>query len=119
MARAKDAVGRYGERVAVSYLVGRGMHLVERNWRCAEGEIDAVLRDGAALVFCEVKTRRNARYGQPYEAVGHRKIARIRRLAARWLAERGMHAREVRFDVVSVTPQPSGAAHVEHLKGVF
>lgn len=119
MARAKDAVGAYGERVAVEYLIQRGMRLIERNWRCSAGEIDAVLRDGEALVFCEVKTRRGVGYGQPYEAVGYRKIARLRRLASMWMAQRETHAREVRFDVVSVLPQMSGAAQVEHLRGAF
>ena len=119
MARAKDAVGAYGERVAVDYLVKHGMRLVERNWRCATGEIDAVLTDGETLVFCEVKTRRGDVFGQPYEAVGWRKVARLRRLASMWMAQRETHAREVRFDVVSVVPQRSGPARVEHLKGAF
>lgn len=119
MAIAKDAVGAYGERVAVDFLVKQGMRLIERNWRCSTGEIDAVLRDGETLVFCEVKTRRSTEYGQPYEAVGRRKIARLRRLAAIWMAERGTRGHEVRFDVVSVLPQPAGAARVEHLRGAF
>src|SRR5262249_38672669 len=48
---AKDAVGRYGERVAVDYLTAQGMLLLDRNWRCSAGEIDAILRDGDTLVF--------------------------------------------------------------------
>ena len=65
MAKAKDALGAYGERVAVEYLVAQGMRLLERNWRCAAGEIDAVLQDDDTLVFCEVKTRRGIGFGQP------------------------------------------------------
>jgi putative endonuclease len=119
VAKAKDAVGAYGERVAVDYMVAQGMRVIERNWRCAAGEIDAVLRDGDTLVFCEVKTRRGIGFGQPYEAVGHRKMARLRRLASIWMTERNTHAVEVRFDVVSVLPQRSGAAAIEHLRGAF
>lgn len=118
MAKAKDAVGAYGERVAVDYLVRHGMRLLDRNWRCSAGEIDAVLLDGETLVFCEIKTRRGTAYGQPYEAVGYRKLARMRRLAAIWMTQRGTRAREVRFDVVSVLAQPAGAARVEHLRAV-
>ena len=120
MARAKDAVGAYGERVAVAHLVAEGMELIERNWRCARGEIDAVLRDGAdVVVFCEVKTRRSTRFGEPIEAIVGAKSRRLRKLAAMWLADRGVHAPEIRFDVVSVLPQPAGAARVEHLRGAF
>ena len=76
-------LGSYGERVAVQRLVGQGMVLVDRNWRCDLGEVDLVLRDGDVLVFCEVKTRSSAAYGHPLEAVGRAKGARLRRLAGR------------------------------------
>ena len=86
--RAKDAVGRYGEDVAARHLTEAGLVVLERNWRCREGEIDIVARDGDVLVVCEVKTRRSTTYGTPLEAVTYRKAARQRVLAARWLAER-------------------------------
>jgi putative endonuclease len=118
--RAKDAVGGYGERVAVAYLIERGLLLLDRNWRCPQGELDAVMRDsGDVLVFVEVKTRRGDRFGAPAEAVGRAKVARMRRLAAAWLAQSGIHPAEVRFDVVEVRPRPSGAADVTHLPGAF
>lgn len=119
MTRAKDAVGAYGERVAVSYLVDQGMSLLERNWRGTAGEIDIIARDGDALVFCEVKTRRRETFGTPAEAVVPAKVRRLRRLAAQWLSGRGLNSVEVRFDVVSVRPQRSGPATVEHLRGAF
>ena len=76
------SVGAYGERLAAQRLVGTGMVLLDRNWRCDAGEIDLVLRDGEVLVFCEVKTRSTAAYGHPLEAVTPAKAARLRRLAA-------------------------------------
>src|SRR4051794_22131031 len=119
MTQAKDAVGAYGERVALAHLIEQGMVVLDRNWRCRGGEIDLVLRDGPDLVFCEVKTRRGDRFGSPAEAVTARKVRRLRRLAAEWLAQAGLRVPTVRFDVVSVLPQRSGAARVEHLRGAF
>ena len=119
MTQAKDAVGAYGERVAVAHLLAQGMVVLDRNWRTAGGEIDIVLRDRDAVVFCEVKTRRGDRFGEPAEAVVAGKVRRLRRLAAQWLAASGVHPRHVRFDVVSVRPQPAGPARVEHLRGAF
>lgn len=116
---AKDAVGRYGERVAVDYLTGQGMRLLDRNWRCSAGEIDAVLSDGSVIVFAEVKTRRSDRYGTPADAVGYVKQTRLRRLATIWLAQSDVRSSEIRFDLVCVRPQSAGAADVEHLKGAF
>jgi putative endonuclease len=119
MTQAKDAVGAYGERVAIAHLVEQGMVVLDRNWRCRSGEIDIILRDGNDLVFCEVKTRRSLRFGAPAEAVVATKVRRLRQLAALWLAETGLRGKNIRFDVVSVLPQRTGPARVEHLRGAF
>ena len=114
----KDRVGSYGEQVAVNHLQRNGFVVLDRNWRCELGEIDIVARDGDCLVVVEVKTRRSERFGSPAEAVTPAKLGRLRRLTARWLADAGVHPPRVRIDVVSVRPQPSGAAQVEHLRAV-
>lgn len=117
--RAKDAVGRYGEDVAVRHLSDAGLEIVARNWRCAEGEIDIIARERGALVFCEVKTRRGTGYGLPAEAVTRRKADRLRRLAYLWLLEHPSGGADVRFDVIGVTRSGAGAAVVEHLRAAF
>lgn len=112
------AVGRYGERVAARWLAEQGMVVLDRNWRCRHGEIDLVLRDGDALVFCEVKTRSSTRFGHPLESVRADKGARLRRLAATWLHEHDVHACEVRIDLVGVLLGDPGPAEVAHVRGV-
>jgi putative endonuclease len=116
--RASDAVGRYGEQVAVEHLLAAGMQVLDRNWRCTAGEVDVVARDGGCLVVVEVKTRRSGVCGTGLEAVTPVKLARLRRLAAAWLAAHEASPRAVRIDVVSVLRPPRGSAHVEHLRGV-
>lgn len=117
--RAKDAVGRYGERVAVRHLLDAGFCVVERNWRCRDGELDVVAVDGDCLVAVEVRTRRSTAAGHPLESVTPLKVARLRRLVGRWLAEHpGGRWRDVRIDVVAVLCPPRGAAVVEHVRGV-
>lgn len=113
-----SSLGSYGERVAAQRLVDQGMVLVDRNWRCDLGEVDLVLRDGDVLVFCEVKTRSSTAFGHPLEAVGPAKGARLRRLAARWLAEHDVRPHDVRIDLVGVLLAERGAAEVEHVQGV-
>jgi putative endonuclease len=117
--RAKDGLGRYGEDVAARHLVEQGIIVLERNWRCDIGEIDIVGRDGDVLVVCEVKTRSGTGFGTPLEAVTRAKAARLRRLAARWLADHQGRPAHVRFDVVGVLAARSGAARVEHVRGVL
>ncbi|GAA1970592.1 YraN family protein [Isoptericola halotolerans] len=116
---AKDAVGRYGERVAARYLTGRGYEVIDRNWRGTRGELDLVTRHGDTLVVVEVKTRRGTGYGHPAEAVTRAKLDRIRRLTGEWLHTHGVPWLEVRVDVVAVVVARAGAARVEHLRGVL
>ncbi len=117
-AAQKVALGRYGERVAERVLVEAGMVVLDRNWRCPEGEIDLVLRDGPDLVLCEVKTRRDVSCGHPLEAVDVRKAERLMRLAARWIEARGIRPAGIRVDAVAVLRPRRGAAVVEHVRGL-
>ena len=115
---AQQALGAYGERVAEAHLVHAGMRLLERNWRCSEGELDLVLLDGAVLVVCEVKTRTGAGGPGPHEAVTPTKLARLQRLAERWQVEHDVRADDVRLDLVAVHHPRRGAARVEHVRGL-
>ncbi|WNV74461.1 YraN family protein [Geodermatophilus sp. DSM 44513] len=112
-------LGTHGERIAAAYLTDRGLRVLDRNWRCREGELDIVAREGDALVFCEVKTRRAVGFGHPAEAVGHAKQRRLRTLAQRWLAAHDEHAPDLRFDVVAVLVRAGRPALVTHLRAAF
>jgi putative endonuclease len=116
--RAKDGVGKYGERIAARHLADAGLTVVETNWRCELGEIDIVAIDGDTLVFCEVKTRSTLACGTPAEALTPAKVRRLWRLAARFLDERKLHPQNVRIDLVAVVRQRRGAALVEHVPGI-
>jgi putative endonuclease len=116
-----NAVGAYGERLAARYLVESGMQILDRNWRCSQGEIDIVALDDTCLVIVEVKTRRSLEFGSPVEAVSAVKAIRLRRLAGCWLTEhRSMvdAVGDVRIDVIGVLRPSRGPAQIEHLVAV-
>ena len=117
-AEHKRRLGAWGETVAARHLSRQGMILLDRNWRCEAGEIDLVLRDGRVLVVCEVKTRRTDAFGPPVAAVDAVKVARLRRLAARWLHAHQAQPDDVRIDVVGVLAPHDGEVEVEHVVGV-
>jgi putative endonuclease len=116
--RAKDILGREGEQAAVDYLTERGFRILDRNWRCADGEIDIVAVERRSFVVCEVKTRSGTRYGTPLEAVGRAKRSRLRRLAVQWLNAHGVRFDEIRIDVVGLLYEGSGGFTIEHVRGV-
>ncbi|MGW4893892.1 YraN family protein [Kitasatospora sp. NPDC004240] len=140
-------LGRYGEQVAARRLTEDGLRILDRNWRCVEGELDIVALDGDTLAVCEVKTRSERGFQTPSEAIDAAKAERLQRLAERWMAERWSHhfvrlaagatgadltgvtadpawtppppPGGVRIDLVAVINRIRGAASVDHLRGVI
>lgn len=102
MSDARRALGARGEELAARWYVERGYEIVDRNWRCRDGEIDIVAARGPVLVVCEVKTRTSDAFGSPASAVTPAKQRRLRRLAMAWLDQHGPGARRLRFDVAAV-----------------
>lgn len=96
----RQKTGSLGEGVACDALSRRGYDIVERNWRCAHGEVDIVARDGACWVFVEVKTLRGG--GLPEEGLTERKAERLVELAQIYLAEHGLDDVDWRIDLVAV-----------------
>jgi len=97
------SLGRRGERVAAGLLKSKGFEILSRDWRRGSGELDIVARDGAMLVFVEVKTKRAGSRSRPADNLSRGQISRIRRGAAKYLAAVGLDRETFyRFDLVEV-----------------
>lgn len=95
--------GRFGETCAARWYEANGFNVLGRNWRSRRGELDLIVGQGSLVVFVEVKARASARFGTGFDAVDHRKQARVRAVAGDWLASSpGRFYDELRFDVVDV-----------------
>jgi putative endonuclease len=125
---ARQRLGRDAEALVAARLERSGWRIVARNVRPKDvrGEIDLIAVDGAALVFVEVKARRTGSVPGPETpamAVGPRKRAKLRGLAAAWLRDRGYDVprhRDLRFDVVGLRIDVAGrVVEYEHLRGAF
>ncbi len=117
---AHNEAGRRAERDACKYLERRGLTLVERNYACACGEIDLIMRDRSTVVFVEVRYRRSRRYGSAAESVDWRKQGKLSATAARYLQEHPKAARQpCRFDVIALTGQGDETAHIDWIADAF
>ncbi len=115
---AKDDLGRRGEELAAQFLLAAGYSILDRNWRCATGEIDVVARDGGDTVFVEVKTRSSTAFGHPFEAITPRKLARMRRLAVAWTDANPYRRGMLRLDAIAVIAGAGTPPSIEHLKRI-
>lgn len=112
-------LGALGEQVAADHLRDLGLRILDRNWRCRHGELDIVAAaDDGTVVFVEVKTRSGDGFGGWEQAVTPRKLGRIRRLAAAWLAAQDVRWTHVRIDVIGVRTGRQRTPEVTHLPGV-
>lgn len=100
--RTRSDTARDGETLAAEYLARCGFRILERNFRFHHGEIDIVARDGACIVFVEVKSRASLRNGRPLHAVTRTKQLQIVRIARGWMHRRRAAGIRCRFDVVAV-----------------
>lgn len=97
--------GRYGEKVALEYLLKKGYVLVGQNYSIKipfKGEIDLIMRDGDRLVFVEVKYKYNDRLGVPEEMIDKRKISKIKRVAEIYIVLNKPKEEKFRIDAVCI-----------------
>ena len=95
--------GHAAEKAAVALLRSKGYKIVATNYRCAEGELDIIAKDGAELVFVEVRSRSSSRFGDAFDAVGPAKQRQVIRVAQAYLSREQPCFETSRFDVVGVT----------------
>ncbi len=94
--------GRRGERIACRFLLRQGFDILARRHKGRSGELDIIVFENETLAFIEVKTRRSADFGEPWEFVGWQKQQILRRTAEEFIADHDMGRYVYRFDIVSV-----------------
>ena len=118
MTRARLDLGKEGEDLALRKLESIGYRCIERNYRCALGELDLVARDGETLVFIEIKTRKGKSLDYAKEAVHARKQRQISKVALAYMKRNGCEEAKARFDVV-VIHQKGPDKHIEVIRNAF
>ena len=114
------ARGDFGEERAARYLRRKGYRILERNFRCRQGEIDIIARRGGVVAFVEVKLRKNPDFGEAREFVTVTKQRRVAAAAELWLSRTGCEL-QPRFDVIEIyAPEGErGPLRLEHIEDAF
>lgn len=115
MVTLRRQFGDEGEKLAEKLLLEKGYKLLARNFRSRFGEIDLIMQDHETLVFVEVKTRVNTKYGHPEEAVTPYKIRHIEKTAEYYCMTRKIKSTKMRIEVISILMQGSRDYKVKHI----
>ena len=118
MTIARQKLGKDGEDFACRELEDRGYAILARRYRRRGGEIDIIARDGATLVFVEVKTRDGHEFGDAAEAITRWKRRRMARIALDYMMRQHISECPCRFDVVSIHVE-TGVPAVEIFQNAF
>lgn len=113
-----NELGKKAEDLAAEYLVKNGYTILVRNFRFKKNEIDIIAEKDNKIVVVEVKARSTDFFILPQEAVTKSKIKAIV-LAANHFMEEFNKNQEVRFDIISVLPDPDGQLEIEHIQDAF
>ena len=112
--------GRTAEDEVLIFLSAQGLTLVDRNYSCARGEIDLIMRDESYLIFVEVRYRHHKEFGHGIETVSKSKQQRIIHTALHYLQKNKLLDKEFcRFDVVGINPNLPTAEKFQWIKNAF
>ena len=107
-------LGNFGESLATDFLQKKNYIILDRNYRSLGTEIDIIAKDGEELVFVEVKTRRNHKFGEAYEAVTEFKMRNIIQTVNVYIYKHELYNTQVRFDVIEVYINEKRINHIEN-----
>lgn len=104
----RQEIGKLGEELARDLLKKKGYRILETNYRCPHGEIDIVARQKDSLVFVEVRTKANLKFGTPAESITPTKRNHMRAAAYHYQQTHDKLPEFWRIDVVAVELDEKG-----------
>jgi putative endonuclease len=104
----RKETGAMGERIACDFLSKNGYLILEKNYRCHEGEIDIITKHAGTLVFVEVRTKKSSLFGSPEESITPAKQEKLKVLAQLYIQEHDNLACPWRIDVVAIEMKRDG-----------
>ena len=114
----KKKIGSIGEKIAQEFLKNKGYNIINTNFYTKRGEIDIIATMENELIFVEVKTRTNNKYGTPALAVNYTKIKHMKCTAKIFLMLNKFYNYSIRFDVIEIVIK-NGKTYINHIKQII
>ena len=114
----KRKFGIIGEKIAQGYLINKEYKILDTNFYTKRGEIDIIAKKGKCIVFVEVKTRTNLKFGTPAMAVNSTKKKHITSVAKIFIHLNRLYKYDIRFDVIEVFIN-NGKCEINHIEGAM
>ena len=114
----RHITGILGEKLASKYLKENNYKIIKKNFRCGFGEIDIIAKDikTQEIVFVEVKTRKNYKYGTPAESITNVKARHIKKVIEYFIHINSLHNKYIRIDVIELIIKENGKYTINHIR---
>lgn len=114
--RLNHKQGEAGEDAALAFLQSQGCTLLARNWHCAYGEIDLIVKNGGMILFVEVKYRKNRQFGGAAYSISPSKLLKLQRSVEYYLQQNRLTNVPCRLDAVLIEAQPPARVDTEYYR---
>jgi len=114
----KKQFGNKGEKIAEDFLRNKGYKIIQRNYRCAFGEIDIIAEYIDTIIFVEVRTKSTDNFGSPQDSITSSKIDKISKTAIMYIQEKNLIDQACQFDVIAITYK-TGKPNISHIENAF
>lgn len=114
----KRSFGKIGEKIAQQYLKNNNYKIIKTNFYTRVGEIDIICKENDCVIFIEVKTRTNFKYGTPAMAVNKIKMKHIKCAANIFLYINKLYKYNIRFDIIEIIIK-GGKCKINHIKRII
>lgn len=114
----KRRFGIIGEKIAQGYLINKGYEILENNYYTNKGEIDIIAQKDKSIIFIEVKTRSNLKFGTPAMSVNYIKKKHIKSVAKTFIYLNRLHKKDIRFDIIEIFIN-NGKCEINHIEGIM
>lgn len=110
--------GIIGEKIAQWYLKNKGYEIIKTNYYTKKGEIDIIAQKNKCIIFVEVKTRTNSKFGTPGMAIDFIKKENIKKAAKIFIHTNNLYEKEIRFDAIEIYIN-SGKCKINHIECII
>lgn len=113
-------IGNLGEIISANYLENNYYKILDKNFKCRNGEVDIIAIKNSTLTFVEVKSRFFTSFGNPCESVTYHKQSKIINCANYYIFKNNFYNYNIRFDIIEIVLDLNSTKHhLNHIKDAF
>lgn len=116
----RQKIGKFGEKLAVDYLIKHGYRIIETNVKISYKEIDVIANFKDKIIFIEVKTRTSKIFGSADDGMSSKKLHHLKKALNMYVDSKNLDPENIRLDLLAIDiDKYKKVAKIKHYKDIF